>query len=211
MPLLGSLLPLLQALECNCSCFVHDQQPWVRGFCTQLTRELLFLSSDSKVRVFLICWDVHKSRFDWQRVHKRSLSDSRVRPRHPFFNNSNLKTPKRRNSASPLTRIWKHSLPLSVVCTSHFFSLCPFFFFFTFTRFNKAEHGAYGHGEDGQLCRWSRWKSTPGHVKSEIVLKLERKPRCLWKERKRERTESRSTESLEWGVREACRTPDWLL
>lgn len=46
-------LPLLRALECNCSCSVHNQQPRSWCFCRQPTRELLFLSSHSKVRFFL--------------------------------------------------------------------------------------------------------------------------------------------------------------
>ena len=50
------------------------------------------------------------------------------------------------------------------VRVSLFPSLYPFFFFI-FTLFNKAEHLASGRHMDGQLCRWSRWKSTPGHVK----------------------------------------------
>lgn len=53
----------------------------------------------------------------------------RVLQKHPFFYSFNSNTPKWRNSASPHGRIWKHFLPLSVACVSHFFSLSPFFFF----------------------------------------------------------------------------------
>lgn len=103
-------------------------------------------------------------------------------------------------------------LPLPVVCVSGFFSLSTFFFFFTFTRFNKAEHRSSGHGEDGQLCRWSRWKSTPGHVKSESVLKLEEKTWCLWRKEREGSTEGWN-EVLEKHVEPLtgyCKTVPWI-
>lgn len=106
----------------------------------------------------------------------------RFRQRDHFFYSSNSNIPKRRNSASLRAWIWKHFLPLSVACMSHFFSLS-----FTFTRFNKAEHRASGHDEDRQLCWWSRWKSTPGHIKSEIFLKLDEKTWVSVKQREEER------------------------
>lgn len=70
------------------------------------------------------------------------------------------------------------SLPLHLVFPCVYlilFHSLLFFFFLIFTLFNKAEHLASGHHMDGQLCQWSRWKSTPGHVKSEMALKLDEK------------------------------------
>lgn len=96
---------------------------------------------------------------------------------HNFFWSSDLNAPKWRTATSQ-----RYSFCLILLCACQAFSHSPLFFF-TFTRFNKAEHLSSGHGEDGQLCRWSRWKSTPGHVKSESVLKLEEKTWVSVKER----------------------------
>lgn len=124
-------LPLLRALECNCSCSVHNQQPRSRCFCRQPTRELLFLSSHSKVRFFLSAGAYTKaSLIGREFVSPEKLVRWRLLQMHPFFYSSNSNTPKRRNSASPYARIWKHFLPVSVACVSHFFSLSSLFFFF---------------------------------------------------------------------------------
>lgn len=135
-----------------------------------------------------------------------------------FFFVSNLNTHKWHTAPSPRAKIYMVTVSVSSCCVRVWLFLTLLFFFFTFTHFNKAEHRSSGHGEDGQLGRWSRWKSTPGHVKSEIVLKLEEKNLGVCEgRRRRERGEGRSTEGwnevLEKHVEPLtgyCKTAPWI-
>lgn len=78
--------------------------------------------------------------------------------------------PARARLRLPAYKLDRCMLTVSAIVPSFFVRAClilslPPSIFFIFTLFNKAEHLASGCHMDGQLCRWSRWKSTPGHVK----------------------------------------------
>lgn len=78
--------------------------------------------------------------------------------------------PARARLRLPAYKLDRCMLTVSAIVPSFFVRAClilslPPSIFFIFTLFNKAEHLASGRHMDGQLCRWLRWKSTPGHVK----------------------------------------------